>query len=116
MADHLPRIDEPPIVWRLLSSAACLARALRRHRIGRRIRRVIRKNRYEGATLVALAELHLAVTKREKRMVLAHADVCTRPELGTALAHDNVAAGNLLAAEQLHAEPLTRRVAPVARR
>jgi hypothetical protein len=37
-------------------------------------------------------------------------------ELGTALAANDVAGFDLLAAEHLHAEPLARRVATVARR
>ncbi len=81
---------------------------------GRRSRR--RNHRYIRAALEALAERDLAVGKREQRMVLAHADVLARMELGAALAHDHVARFDLLAAEQLDAEPLARRVATVARR
>ncbi len=88
-------------------SAACLVRALRRRSVRRRRIR-IGNHGYERATLEALAELDVTVAKREKRMVLAHADILARPELGAALAHDDVAAGDLLAAEKLHAETLTR--------
>src|ERR1700677_3710756 len=58
----------------------------------------------------------MAVGEREQRMVLAHADVFAGMELRAALTHDDVAGFNRLAAENLHAETLSRRVATVARR
>src|ERR1700734_3670820 len=103
MADHLPSHDEPPIAWRRVIPP--LSRILRRRR----------HDRHEGAALVARAELHIAVSGGEQRVVLAHADIFAGIELGAALAHDDVAGRNDLAAEKLHAEPLARAVAPVAR-
>src|SRR5690606_22619363 len=47
---------------------------------------------------------------------LAHADIGAGMPLGAALAHEDVAGENLLAAELLHAEALGLRIAPVARR
>src|SRR3954464_9661032 len=49
-------------------------------------------------------------------MVLAKADVGPRVPLGAALAHDDVAGANTLAAELLHAEPLALAVAAIAGR
>src|SRR5438874_6594302 len=71
---------------------------------------------YEGTALVAGLERDLAVAKGEKGMVLAHADAFARIEFGAALTHDHVAAGDLLAAEQLDAQHLGVGVATVARR
>src|SRR4051812_2679416 len=51
----------------------------------------------------------------EDRVVAAHADIGAGMELGAALAHDDVAGQNDLAAEFLDAKPLTRAVAAVAR-
>src|SRR3569832_2194386 len=87
----------------------CLFRRLR-HRVR------IGNHRYERAALVAFAEGYLAVAKREERVVLAHADIGAGMELGTALTHDDVAAGNLLAAEHLHTQHLGVGVATVAGR
>src|SRR5579871_2678055 len=106
--------DEPPIFWRLFWTAA-LVRALRVRRGLRRRHVRVGKNRYVGASLEALAELDVTVAKREQGMVLADADILARPELGAALAHDDVSAGNRFAAENLHAESLSGRVASVAR-
>jgi len=49
----------------------------------------------------------------EERIVLAPADVRARLDLGAALPHDDRAHGNKLAAEDLHAQPLRVRIAPV---
>jgi hypothetical protein len=62
-----------------------------------------------------LFEGHVTVTKRKKRMVGAHADISARVELSSALAHENVAGENRLAAKPLYTEALTRRVATVSR-
>src|SRR5205085_2687853 len=51
-------------------------------------------------------EAHLTVDQREQRVVLAGADIGARMELGAALAHDDRAGRNGLAAEHLHAEHL----------
>src|SRR5258707_764474 len=48
-------------------------------------------------------------------VVAAHADVCARPELGPALANQDIAGVYGFAAELLNAEPAARGIAPVAR-
>src|SRR5262249_52422649 len=48
--------------------------------------------------------------------IAAKADVHARMEFGAALTDEDLAAADALAAKALHAEPLTRRIAPVARR
>src|SRR3954466_10808207 len=68
------------------------------------------------AAELAISERDLAVGKCKKGMVLAQADVVARVPLGAALAHDDVAGANILAAELLHAEALAFTVTPVARR
>src|SRR5579872_4498426 len=99
-------------VWRLPLGRR-LACALRRVVLRRRHARRTGKYRHIGATLEALAEMHAAIAEREKCVVLTHSDILAGPELRSALTHDNVAAGDGLAAKNLHAEPLARRVAPV---
>src|ERR1700759_1610502 len=91
-----------------MSSAALFRCVLRR-----RIRRV--NHRYERATLETRLERDLTLGKGIKGVVLAHAHVLAGPELGAALTHDDVAAGDLLATEQFHAQHLGVRVATVAR-
>src|SRR5436190_3692477 len=59
---------------------------------------------------------HLAVDEREQRVVAADADVRAGVELGAALAHDDRAGRNDLAAEHLDAEHLRLRIAAVTRR
>ena len=49
----------------------------------------------------------------EERVILAPAHVFAGLDRGAALAHDDRAAGNELPAEDLHAEPLRVRIAPV---
>src|SRR6266536_6365456 len=61
-------------------------------------------------------ELDGAGTRGEDRVVPADAGPVARLELGPALAHDDLAAGDGLAGEDLHAEALGLRVAPVATR
>src|SRR6185369_5856634 len=56
-----------------------------------------------------------AIDQREQRVVLARADIGTGVELGAALADDDRARRNHLAAEHLDPEHLGLRVAPVAR-
>ena len=58
----------------------------------------------------------LAVDLGEERVVLAEADVETRPEASPALPHEDRTAGHDVAVEPLDAETLRLRVAPVARR
>ena len=59
-------------------------------------------------------KLHNPVNEGEKRIVLAHADVGAGMDLGAVLPHQDVARQNRLAAELLHAEPLTGAVASIA--
>src|SRR4029079_6967690 len=59
---------------------------------------------------------HLAVDQREERVVAADADVRASVELGAALANDDRAGRDDLAAEHLDAEHTEPRVAAVARR
>src|SRR5690348_12563244 len=68
------------------------------------------------AAQLAVAECDGAVGKRKERMILAQADVVARVPLGAALAHDDVAGADGLAAELLHAEALALTVAAVAGR
>src|SRR5207237_10847319 len=70
----------------------------------------------DEAALAAPPELHAAVAQREDRVVAAEARARTRAEPRAALAHDDRAGAHLLAGEDLHAEHLRVRVAPVARR
>src|SRR3954464_11206223 len=65
---------------------------------------------------LAISECDLPVGEREQSMILAQADVVARVPLGAALAHDDVAGANSLAAELLHAEALALTVAAVAGR
>src|SRR5688572_25815723 len=62
-----------------------------------------------------LRELHAAVDFCEERVVSAHADVFTRVNLRAALADDDAARRDELAAEGLDAEALRLRVAAVTR-
>src|SRR6185312_4679099 len=106
--------------WRTIS-LACLGRHLVAAYVFSRLfcrdlrRRILRggNHGYESATLEAGLERHLTVAQGKKRMVLANAHILARPEFGAALAHDHVAAGNLLAAKQLHAQALAGRVTAV---
>src|SRR5207237_1675621 len=67
------------------------------------------------ASAAAAAELHRAVHGGEDRVVAAHADIGAGVKLGAALAHDDVAGQDDLAAEFLDAEPFAGAVAAVAR-
>src|ERR1700719_2917770 len=60
------------------------------------------------------AVFDFAVMKREEGVVAADADIGARVPFSAALAHDDLARRHGLAAENLHAEPATSRVAPVA--
>src|SRR3954469_12522122 len=68
----------------------------------------------DHAAAAAGGELHDAGARREDRVVLADADAVARPEAGTALANDDLAAAHCLPGEHLHAEALGVRVAAVA--
>src|SRR5690606_17831403 len=67
-----------------------------------------------AALLLALdGETHLAIDQREQRVVLAPADILARVEAGAALAHDDRASADGLAAVGLDAEHLRLRIAAV---
>src|SRR3954465_15160594 len=68
----------------------------------------------DHATAAAGLEVDRAGTRGEDRVVLADADALAGLEASAALAHDDLAAGYDLAGEDLHAEALGVRVAPVA--
>src|SRR5471030_515915 len=64
--------------------------------------------------LLALDREHdLAGDLRKQGVVLAHADVRPRVHAGAALADDDAARGDQLAAERLHPKPLGLRIAAV---
>jgi hypothetical protein len=63
----------------------------------------------------AWPKLHLAVDEREQGVVATEADAGARMELGAALADDDVAGFDGLAAEDLDAEVLRVGIAAVAR-
>jgi hypothetical protein len=67
-----------------------------------------RAYRYENAVFSFRAKLNFAWDEGEQGMILAHADIGARMHFRAALAHNNVAGDNLLAAIALHAEPTTR--------
>src|SRR5262245_3255978 len=75
-----------------------------------------RKDGYEHAAFGFGVEFHATIGEREQRVVLADTDVAAGMPLGAALARENIAGDDALAAEQLDAEALRIRVAPVARR
>jgi hypothetical protein len=58
-------------------------------------------------------EPDVAVNEREDRVITAKADVLTRQKLRPALAHDDVAGHDHLAAEFFHTEPFADAVAAV---
>src|ERR1700743_1961564 len=58
---------------------------------------------------------NVAMLEREEGMVLAHADIGARVNLGAALADDDVAGDDELTAELLYAEAAAFRAAPGAR-
>src|SRR5688572_4466755 len=70
----------------------------------------------ELAAQLAVAKRDAAVAQREQGMVPADADAVAGIIFGAALAHDDVAGEDILAAELLHAEPLALGVAAVAGR
>src|SRR6516162_7473084 len=95
-----PRVGPPP---RRLFGSLC------RRRRGRRLYRDI------GPAGAAAVELDRPGRGREQRMVAADADMRAGVKLGAALAHDDVAGNDDLAAELLDAEPPAAAVATVAR-
>ena len=59
-------------------------------------------------------ELHVTVYQRENRVVAAETDIGAGLPTGAALADDDVAGNDRLAAVFLHAEAAAFRIAPVA--
>src|SRR5215813_3679067 len=76
----------------------------------------VRNDRYEGAVFRFRLVLNAAINEGEEGMVGADTDIFASVPFSAALTHDDVAGATGLAAKKLHAEPLTCRVAPVARR
>src|SRR3954453_19814831 len=74
--------------------------------------RVLREDG-DHAAAAALTEVHDARGAGVDRVVLADADAVAGLEAGAALAHDDLAAGDGLAGEDLHAEALRVGVAAV---
>src|SRR4051794_31946384 len=70
----------------------------------------------DDAVAAAGRELHRARGAGVQRVVAAHADALAGLEAAAALADDDLAAGDGLAGEHLHAEALRVRVAAVAGR
>ena len=65
------------------------------------------EDRNKGTALETFVEGHAAIDSCKDRVVLAHANAFTRPPLGAALAHDDVARDHFLTAEFLHAKATT---------
>src|SRR5215831_10396922 len=82
--------------------------------LGRSLRH--RNDRDEGAVFGFRTVLDASVDQRKQRMVHTYADVLARMPLRAALTHENIAGKAALAAKQLHAKALARRVAAVSRR
>src|SRR5690625_2995379 len=71
------------------------------------------QDRDEGPALHALPELHIARCQRKDGVIAAHADILARPPFRAALAADDVAGNDGLAAEFLDAEPPPGAIAAV---
>src|SRR5919198_3926836 len=82
---------------------------------GLRLRRLGREHRHHAAVAAGARVLHGAVDEREQREVLPLADVLAGVDLRAELADEDVAGLDLLRAVHLHAAPLARGVAAVAR-
>src|SRR5690348_2957540 len=75
---------------------------------------VRRRDRDDVDPAAAAIEFDDAVDEREQSVIASLPDVLAGVELGAALANENVAVANLLAAETLDAAPLWVRIATVA--
>src|SRR5277367_1871717 len=73
-----------------------------------------REQRQDVDPAVDAVELDHAVDEREERVIAAHADVRAGMETRAALANNDVARDDFLAAEFFHAEALADAIAPVA--
>src|SRR5439155_16105299 len=84
-------------------------------RVGRSqsVRRNRGRRRIDVDAAALAVEAHLAVHEREDRVIAAEADVAAGQELRPALADDDVAGDDRLAAECFDAEALADAVAPV---
>jgi hypothetical protein len=69
----------------------------------------------EAAVAASVRELHDAGDEREERVILALSNVFAGLVARAALAHENRACVDELAAEALYAEPLSVRIAAVCR-
>src|SRR5262245_33014713 len=105
MADPSPSLDcsEAASCWRPMF----VSRLFRRFRVGH--------DRHVGAALPTLLEHDLAADLGEQRVVLAHGDIGASEHLRAALTDKDVPGEHDLSTEALDPEPLTRRVATVAR-
>ena len=81
--------------------------------LGRGLRH--RKDRDEHAAFGFGIELDATIGRGEQGVVLADTDIAAGMPLGAALARQNVAGDDDLAAKQLHAQALTAGVPAVAR-
>src|SRR5262245_13489697 len=96
-----------------LRSALDLCLALRRNLVRRRAARGSLDHAH-GPPVTYPAERDHPVDEREQGVVLAAADARSGVEVGAALAHDDLARVDQLAAEALDAQPLGSRVTAVA--
>src|SRR5207237_4628752 len=76
-------------------------------------KRLFRSDRIDVDPASAAIEADVAVDQRENRVIAAEADILTRQELGPALADNDVAGDDQLAAESFYTEPLAHAVAAV---
>src|SRR5579862_4487337 len=104
-----------PLPLHSKASGERLFGGLSRRFVSRMIVSRARHDRDELAAADPLAKLDGARLQRKERVVGAHADLVAGMELGAALAHQDVAGDDDLAAELLDPEPLTGTVAAVAR-
>jgi hypothetical protein len=72
--------------------------------------RSLRGRKYGNSYAVFLvgAEFHFTFNESKERVVFTHADIDAGVPFGAALADNDIAGEDLLAAKTLHAEPATR--------
>lgn len=66
-----------------------------------------RQNRNKCTVFKAFVELDIAIHHGKDRVILTHAHTCARPELGTALTHDDIAGDDGFATVFFHAKATT---------